>query len=327
VLANLITACWAEADALATEMADNKHTSYHRVGHYAPGGNMYGNHHGSRVQPGHAYGMHNGNNTDLSALAHSFQGMNMQNQSFAAQAKNAMMTTSAGNYGGLPVAATMPSAVYGATGQYMFPNNYAGSTNTQSPSMYTTHGTQYMAPLGYPGYQQHDHSPLSQHWTPTTGTTGEVPTLSTPRRDSISSNENDQPATPSFAGYLSSVNGGVTINRSPSAVFTHSTPSPTSMIGPYGMPMAKQPEQSDLSPRIKLLITQEPVIPRAIPAPSSPLKSLDRALENQRGETNVYVRGLLPETTDEILEAWGTRFGDIKSSKSIIDLNTGLCKG
>ena len=126
---------------------------------------------------------------------------------------------------------------------------------------------------------------------------------------------------PSFA------HSGVTINRSPSGVFTHSTPSPTSMVGPYGMPVAKQSEQSDVSPRIKLLISREPPIPRAIPAPSSPLKPLDRALENQRGETNVYIRGLLPETTDEMLEQWGTRFGDIKSSKSIIDLNTGLCKG
>ncbi|KAF1821648.1 uncharacterized protein K489DRAFT_321694 [Dissoconium aciculare CBS 342.82] len=72
---------------------------------------------------------------------------------------------------------------------------------------------------------------------------------------------------------------------------------------------------------------QEPVIPPAIPAPSSPLKPLDRALENQRGETNVYIRGLLPETTDEMLQVWGSRFGDIKSSKSIIDMQTGLCKG
>jgi hypothetical protein len=98
-------------------------------------------------------------------------------------------------------------------------------------------------------------------------------------------------------------------------------------MGPYGMAAPKQPEQTDVSPRLKLLMSQEPAIPRAIPAPSSPLKPLDRALENQRGETNVYIRGLLPETTDENLEAWGSRFGDIKSSKSIIDLNTGLCKG
>ncbi|KAF2771424.1 hypothetical protein EJ03DRAFT_268697 [Teratosphaeria nubilosa] len=284
---------------------------------------MYNNGYGSR---GQVYGgMHQNPQNDLAALAHSFQGMNMQNQSFAAQAKNSMMPNAPGNYGNM---AAMPSALYGATGQYVFPNNYASSNNAQSPNMYTPHASQYMQPMTYQGYQQHDHSPLSNSWTPTTaGATGEVPTLITPRRDSISSNENDQPTTPSYASYPFAGQGGVTINRSPSGVFTHSTPSPTSMMGPYGMPIAKQPEQSDVSPRIKLLIAKDPAIPRAIPAPSSPLKPLDRALENQRGETNVYIRGLLPETTDEMLETWGQRFGDIKSSKSIIDLNTGLCKG
>ncbi|EME40619.1 hypothetical protein DOTSEDRAFT_65305 [Dothistroma septosporum NZE10] len=218
--------------------------------------------------------------------------------------------------------------MYGGN-QYVFPNNYGNNANTQSPGMYTPHASQYMPQINYGGYQQHDNSPLSSNWTPTTaGATGEVPTLITPRRDSISSNENDQPTTPSYAGYPGyAAHGGVAINRSPSGVFTHSTPSPTSMIGPYGMAIAKQPEQSDLSPHIKALISQSPPIPRAIPAPSSPLKPLDRALENQRGETNVYIRGLLPETTDEMLEQWGLRFGDIKSSKSIIDLSTGLCKG
>ena len=262
--------------------------------------------------------------SDMSALAHSFQGMNIASQPFAAQNKNPMMQTTGGQFGGMPVATTMP---YGATGQYMYPNAYGPST-TQSPGMYTPHASQYVQPLNYQGYQQHDNSPMSHNWTPTTaGATGDVPTLITPRRDSISSNENDQPATPSYAGYPGFVHGNVAINRSPSGVFSHSTPSPTSMVGPYGMTAPKQLEQADVSPRLKLLMAQEPAIPRAIPAPSSPLKPLDRALENQRGETNVYIRGLLPETTDENLEAWGSRFGDIKSSKSIIDLNTGLCKG
>lgn len=309
---------------------DSKNTGYNRQQTGYNNGNMYSNQqYATRGQQGQGYGMqHNPQSDPMGALAHGFQGMNMGNQSFAAQAKNAMMSTAANNgYGGLPVATSMATSMYGAGGQYMYPNNYGAAANSQSPGMYTPHAAQYMPQLNYGGYQQHDNSPLSQNWTPTTaGATGEVPTLITPRRGSISSNENDQPTTPSYAGYPFS-NNGVAINRSPSGVFTHSTPSPTSMMGPYGMPVAKQPEQSDVSPRIKMLIAREPPIPRAIPAPSSPLKPLDRALENQRGETNVYIRGLLPETTDEMLESWGSRFGDIKSSKSIIDLNTGLCKG
>ena len=333
----LVPSCaWSRANleprAMAS-MTDNKDTGYAQTNGgyrtargYDVGNNMYSNQHAARGQPGQGYGMHNPQ-VDLAALAHSFQGMNMQNQSFAAQAKNAMMPNAVNNYGGLTTAAPMSNAVYGAAGQYMFNNGYGGNANSHSPNMYTPHAPQYMPQLGYQGYQHHDNSPLSQHWTPTTGATGEVPTLITPRRDSISSNENDQPATPSYAGYPQFAHGGVAINRSPSGIFTHSTPSPTSMMGPYGMPLVKQPDQSDVSPRIKMLVSREPAIPRAIPAPSSPLKPLDRALENQRGETNVYIRGLLPETTDEMLEAWGSRFGDIKSSKSIIDLNNGLCKG
>ncbi|KAK4544329.1 hypothetical protein LTR36_004220 [Oleoguttula mirabilis] len=294
-------------------MGDTKNNYGRPNNNYGAGG-MYGNTYGVR---GPAYH----NNADFSALAHSFQGMNVQNnQSFAAQAKTAaMMSTGAGNFGGLSLANSMPTAMYGTPGQYVFPNNYGAP----SPNMYTPHASQYMQP--HQGYAQHEHSPLSQNWTPTTGATG-VPLLVTPRRDSISSNENDQPATPSYAGYPGFPHGGVAINRSPSGVFTahsHGTPSPTSMYG-----FAKNDvSPSDVSPRIKLLLSQEPAIPRAIPAPSSPLKPLDRALENQRGETNVYIRGLLPETTDELLDTWGHRFGDIKSSKSIIDLNTGLCKG
>ena len=308
-------------------MADPKNTGYARGTTGYGNGNIYTNQYGNRGQTGQGFGMPHNAPVDLAALAHSFQGMNLQNPSFAAQAKNAIMSTAPGNYGGLSVATSMPSQPYGANGQYMFPTNYGANGTTQSPNMYAPHAPQYLAQLGYQGYQQHDHSPLSQNYTPTTGAGGEAPTLITPRRDSVSSNENDQPATPSYAGYPGFAHSGVAINRSPSGVFTHSTPSPTSMIGPYGMPIAKQPEQSNVSPRIKLLVSADPAIPHAIPAPSSPLKPLDRALENQRGETNVYIRGLLPETTDAMLEAWGNRFGDIKSSKSIIDLNTGLCKG
>ncbi|KAI6794254.1 RNA-binding domain-containing protein [Hortaea werneckii] len=296
--------------------------------HYIRSNNSHGMYNNQYAARGQAYGgMHTNPPADLAALAHGFQGMNMQGQSFAAQAKNAMMTTGAGAYGAMPVASGIPPAMYGAASQYVFPGAYANA-NT-SPNMYAAHASQYMPQMNYQGYQHHDNSPLSQNWTPiTAGAAAEVPTLITPgRRDSVSSNENDQPATPSYAGYPGFPHAGVAINRSPSGVFTHSTPSPTSMMGPYGMAVAKQPELSDVSPRIKLLVSREPAIPRAIPAPSSPLKPLDRALENHRGETNVYIRGLLPETTDDMLEAWGSRFGDIKSSKSIIDLNTGLCKG
>jgi hypothetical protein len=155
-----------------------------------------------------------------------------------------------------------------------------------------------------------------------------MPSLMTPRRDSISSNENDVPGTPYTGNGMYRYGAATAImDRSPSAVYSNSaTPSPSQLT--HGYPLVpKQQTVPTLSPQLMALLRQEPAIPRAIPAPSSPAKPLDRSLENKSGETNVYIRGLLPETTDEMLHAWGKRFGDIQSSKSIIDMKTNLCKG
>jgi len=43
--------------------------------------------------------------------------------------------------------------------------------------------------------------------------------------------------------------------------------------------------------------------------------------------TNIYIRGLSPNVTDELLVQMCTPFGNIVSSKSIIDHKTGECKG
>ncbi|KAF2010012.1 hypothetical protein BU24DRAFT_400627 [Aaosphaeria arxii CBS 175.79] len=159
----------------------------------------------------------------------------------------------------------------------------------------------------------------------------EMPSLMTPRRDSISSNENDIPGTPyNGSGPYRYGPSAAIIDRSPNGVYANSaTPSPSQLAHGYQLvaPLHKAQSMPTLSPRLLALVNKEPSIPRAIPAPNSPAKPLDRSLENKSGETNVYIRGLLPETTDEMLHSWGARFGDIQSSKSIIDNKTELCKG
>lgn len=42
---------------------------------------------------------------------------------------------------------------------------------------------------------------------------------------------------------------------------------------------------------------------------------------------DVYVRGLQPNTTDEMLLQYAVRFGEIESHKAIIDHETKKCKG
>lgn len=80
---------------------------------------------------------------------------------------------------------------------------------------------------------------------------------------------------------------------------------------------------------LESLVQQEPAIPRAVPAMwTNPTDlTLAKCLENREGITNVYIRGFLPETTDEALLAYASRFGKIDRCKAIVDLDTGLCKG
>lgn len=77
------------------------------------------------------------------------------------------------------------------------------------------------------------------------------------------------------------------------------------------------------------LTQQEPAIPRAVPAmwTNASEFTLAKCLENREGITNVYIRGFLPETTDEMLHAYAARFGRIDRCKAIVDLDSGLCKG
>lgn len=290
--------------------------------HFQHRNGPYNHHHMARGNYNQVYGMQQGQ-AAANMLAQSMQGMSVQDTSFS-QTKGSLMAAAAPHYAGLTLNTGFPAALWGANSHLMYSgaHGYPTSTHQQSPGLYTPMAAQY---LHHSYAQQHDNSPISQTWTPS-HTTGDVPTLITPRRESISSNENDAPGTPSYSSYP--YQAGVTIvNRSPSGMYTHSTPSPSQMMSQYGMPMVKTPEARNISSELNALVTREPPIPPAIPAPSSPLKPLDRALENLRGETNVYIRGLHPDTTDEMLESWGRRFGDIRSSKSIIDHATGLCKG
>lgn len=77
------------------------------------------------------------------------------------------------------------------------------------------------------------------------------------------------------------------------------------------------------------LVSRETPIPRAVPAlwTNQEELSLAKCLQNPEGITNVYIRGFMPDTTDEDLERWASRFGEIESCKAIIEQDTGKCKG
>lgn len=275
-------------------------------------------------------------NGSMTALANGFGAMNLTPTQYATASRASSQAATASEYGGVPISQSPAYYMPQGQSQYLYANHMMpGSTGTQAANTMYAPAGHYMPPVSYPGYHQGmvDNSPQGQNWTPripSDGSSHGMPTLITPtRRDSISSNEEHLPATP-YNAYGGGYQHGITVlDRSPSNVFTHSdTPSPSQFMQTYVPPHIKQQLSTSQIPlQLQLLVQQDPTIPRAIPAPSSPMKPLDRCLENKNGETNVYIRGLLPETTDEMLYTWGSRFGDIQSSKSIIDLKTNMCKG
>ncbi|KAJ4379603.1 hypothetical protein N0V86_004784 [Didymella sp. IMI 355093] len=316
-------------------------TNTRQNGYAAPAGGYKGQHmlnayngqgHGAQYLP---RGLHMSPNGDagLQGLTNTMAALNMH-ASYGTSANHkpagSGMSGNSSDYGNMHM----------SQGQGLWiPNQHAlgsmyqvvpGAQQGHSPGMYNHNGSFDPQTAYQYGQAVVGHSPMAPGWA-SRMSSGDMPSLMTPRRDSVSSNENDIPGTPFGSGGMYRYGAGTTVmDRSPSAVYTSSaTPSPSQLAHPYQLmaPVQKQQTMPTLPSHLLALVHQEPPIPRAIPAPSSPHKPLDRSLENKTGETNVYIRGLLPETTDEMLHAWGKRFGDIQSSKSIIDLKTNLCKG
>ncbi|KAH7043247.1 hypothetical protein B0J12DRAFT_578845 [Macrophomina phaseolina] len=263
----------------------------------------------------------------LAALTQGFAGMNMHPPLGSAKPGSHVPASSA-ELGSVHLQAQMQHSQHAMVypQHQMIPglNNYHG---IPSPGVQTAM-SHYVPQTAFQyGHQIMDNnSPITGGWA--SRVSSSEPSLVTPRRDSISSTEQDLPGTP-YTGNNAAYHPSVYMNGSPNAIYPGSgTPSP-SHLGPFYVPhMNKAPAQiTQIPSEIQEQLSKDPPIPKAIPAPSSPVKPLDRSLENKNGETNVYIRGLLPETTDEMLHQWGMRFGDIQSSKSIIDVKTNQCKG
>ncbi|KAJ0166831.1 Sporulation-specific protein 5 [Colletotrichum tanaceti] len=115
---------------------------------------------------------------------------------------------------------------------------------------------------------------------------------------------------------------------------TYTTPSPQQVVGGniFVEPAAKHSAINiPVDRNLEELLKQDPVVPKAVPAvftPATQMKTLDQSLENRiPGNRNVYIRGLHPTTDDELLFRFAARFGNVETSKAIIDTSTGACKG
>ncbi|KAI4280035.1 MAG: hypothetical protein L6R38_004772 [Xanthoria sp. 2 TBL-2021] len=167
-------------------------------------------------------------------------------------------------------------------------------------------------------------TPRGNGWTVAPQIPQEVPDLAAPRRSSFSSNEADSPQTPLFTSYL----GGYQPQL-------HGLDQQANVMGNFspshpGMQVAKTSTGENTLVDFEAWTSKSPAIPPAVPAIDSPgggRGTLEQIMHNPNSTTNVYVRGLHPDTSDEMLHAYGSRFGDVQSAKSIIDTATGQCKG
>ena len=200
-----------------------------------------------------------------------------------------------------------------------------------------TNGSRLFMPNGNPGmvtqgshFQSIPNNGLGMPGTLANGNLqpGEIPDLA--RRNSLSSNEEYGPRTPFFAAQSLGPGGKMIVPDNSPQTWTSVSPPQ------LGQAIQASPQQLWREANgyvvidLDALCMKAPAIPKPIPAIFSGDKSrgtLETSLENKTHTTNVYIRGLHPDTTDEMLNAYGSRFGVIESAKSMIDQHTSLCKG
>ena len=155
------------------------------------------------------------------------------------------------------------------------------------------------------------------------------------RRGSWSSNDENGPTTPGMGvnGHQDYYANIVGLDRGSMVAISFATPSPPSVIQPYvagPMQPVKCADNKNYEPvNLDILTQQPPAIPRAVPAlwTNQEDLSLAKCLQNPEGITNIYIRGFLPDVTDQDIHDYASRFGEIESCKAIIDMDTGKCKG
>ena len=236
-----------------------------------------------------------------------------------------------------------------STGQpfyYQYPDTnmmFSGIGSAQQPyAQYTgDYGMNYMQTpfVGQQAYSGYG-APMTQDmsvgqrygtWTASQQIPVEVPEL-TARRNSQSSNEDSGPKTPfnlNTYGHGNYPSGYPEYDEDEPSPFRD--PTPTSLARKFPFKQIWRTENGGYEFVDYFAKTrEEPAIPVAIPATltkDSGRGTFDKILDNEHGTTNVYIRGLHPNTTDELLRQYGSRFGEIVSCKAIINLNDGDCKG
>ena len=218
-------------------------------------------------------------------VVRSFRTMSLQTPNFNQPPQpSPLLSTQSSAPGGVALGQHVP---YMLNGQIMFSQQPYYHHNGNS-AMYAAAGSSMMNHSGYNtdsngGGQPHftsNHSPPS--WQSSRIPSSQIqPSLVTPRRSSGgSSGDHDGPGTP-FTQYTNYGGGVPLFDHSPNSLYAWSTPSP-SQPRYYNKPQ----QQIQIPLELQILCQQDPPIPKAVPAPFSPTKPLDRRLENPNGITS-----------------------------------------
>ncbi|KAI9821799.1 MAG: hypothetical protein M1827_002380 [Pycnora praestabilis] len=285
-------------------------------------------------------------NLNMNALAQAFGGFGLH----GSPSINAMnlgtptLSTASTDTSSLGIVQPLGAAYMLPSGELVLPDAHRIQSSGQAQTaMHQATGShypfipQYLSPVNYQGYAPGQHllpaTPQNPGWSRSQleNAGRDIPGLVN-RRDSWSSNEENAPGTPYYGeGGHSDLHQSVLIaDRSPIDAYGYARPSPQELSQTYGhQRSSKAPAEQFGYHHLDVLLQQDPSIPHAVPAifsrPGS--RTLAKALENEGGQTNVYIRGLLADTTDALLEAYVCRFGPVHSSKAIVNLQDGRCKG
>ncbi|KAL2056172.1 hypothetical protein ABVK25_003815 [Lepraria finkii] len=302
--------------------------------------NMYGNMQaalsGQTLIPSQVYqevSASNMHNTGMDNLADSFGNISLCNAALMGQGKagNAAMQMNDPSMNALmrqqssgPMLYQLPEGTFMVSGSKTAQSNYHQYPNAYNIAVTQPAQYQQAAYHGMPhdGMPTGPHTPRNHPWT-SAQSMHQIPELVAPRRRSWSSNEEASPQTP-LDGYQPAV---VVFGHSPTTWST--TPSP--IQAQFPQQIAKDADGVPMYADFWAWTQKDPAIPPPVPAvhsgPDGGRGTLDKILDNRNGTTNVYIRGLQPNTTDEMLGGYGVRFGPNVSQKAIIELSNNTCKG
>jgi hypothetical protein len=282
---------------------------------------------GSAFSQGPAPG---GENISMNSMLNSFAGVSLAtgNMASAGATMGAQLPVNANTQ----IYVTADGQLFCAPG--MYPTQALAPTQLSENAYNAYASLPYVAQAAYPGYlgaypAMMPYAPAARGYYADRSDQlhKDVPGLEN-RRGSYSTNES-APGTP-YYGSVSLRDHGTHIAQVDRSPFG-STPSPQNLQAQH-LPTAKVPFKTiPVDVDIDALLIQHPAIPHAVPAvftPRESMRTLDQSLSNPiPGNRNVYIRGLHPNTDDETLAAYASRFGKVETSKAIIDTSTGACKG